>query len=154
MKYLKIEIMSLEDIKQIISRSKFNDWSIIYLENNLISAIYKPNVAITLIFGRTMKNDKKTGWANDCFEGKYSTHFVDVFYNGTNILPETYIEVDGKSCKLPHPIQKKDNSLYVSDAYYRFIRLLERLSSGVDSDDNFMCYFEQTEIKVVDVPWE
>jgi hypothetical protein len=145
--------MNLEEIKQIISGSDINDWSIIYLENNLITAIYKPNVAITLTFGRSIKNDKKIGWVKDIFEENCSTHFAEVFYNNALVLSETYIEVDGMSCILPHPILAEDNSLYVSDAYYRFIRLLEELCSGTDSDVNFIHYFNRTGIKVIEMSW-
>lgn len=145
--------MNLKNIKRIISESKINDWSIIYLENNLISAIYKPNVAITLTFGRSVKNDEKIGWTKEIFEENCSTHFADVFYNNALVLSETYIEVDGKSCILPHPILAKDNSLYVSDAYYRFIRLLEQLCSSTDLDENFTYHFNQTGIKVIEMSW-
>ena len=127
--------------------------NILHVDSHHSIAAYKKNLSITLAYGLTVNDEFEEDWANQFANPNASSHFIDLFFNNSLVLRETYLIVDGGRCKLPIPSYGDDQELVVAQEYYNFIRLIQRLSSGDSSDQNFENYFERTGMKIIDSSW-
>ncbi len=141
-------------------KDKFTFYEIYEGESNILKVdshsnvlVYKSNISITMAYGLVSNEDFVSPWANQFPDPKASSDFIDIFYNNALVFRETYLVVDGGRCKLPIPSYNSKQELIVSRDYYNFIKLLQRITSGSHSDDNFDYYFGQTGIKVVETKW-
>jgi hypothetical protein len=173
--------MTLKELIQTILKSDSSDWNeiscwgafsgpsykdkfafynvyegepnILHVDSHHTIAAYKNNLSITLAYGLTSNDEFIEEWANQFPNPSASSHFIDLFYNNSLVFRETYLVVDGGRCKLPIPSYGVDQELVVAQEYYNFIKLIQRLSSGASSDQNFESYFNRTGIKIIESSW-
>lgn len=173
--------MTLNELIQTILKSKSSDWNeiscwgafsgpsyrdkfefyniydgepnILRVDSHHTVAAFKNNLSITFAYGLTYNEEYKEDWANQFPNPSASSHFIDIFYNNSLVFRETYLIVDGGRCKLPIPSYGDGQEMVVSREYYEFIKLIERLSSGASTDQNFESYFKRTGIIINDSPW-
>jgi len=136
-------------------KEKFTFYEIFDGEPNILKTsshsnilVYKDDIAITMAYGLESTEDFVAPWANKFSDPKASTDFIDIFYNNALVYRETYLVVDGGRCRLPIPSYNSNHELIISKDYYNFIKLLQRIASGSNSDDAFNNYFEETGIKI------
>lgn len=173
--------MTLSDLMDIVVSSSRTDWHHIACwgggsgpsyryqlafsggsQSNLVggeaygnTAIYMPDISITMAFGLRAVDDFKEDWVERFPKPHASTSLVDLFYNGTLVYRDTYVNVDGDRAKLPLPRiirDKKTNkvaALQVPRREYQFFSLLDR----IEGPSEFDRYFEQAGFEVVDEPW-
>lgn len=173
--------MKLEELLKIILKSEPEQWNNISCwgygsgpsykdrldfydiyngQDNVLNAkshsnvcVFKEDIDVTMAYGLISNEDFKAEWANQFPDPSAHSNIVDIFYRGSLVFRETYLVVDGGRCRIPIPSYGENNNLVVSDDYYNFIKLLEKLSSGSTSDKNFDYYFDQTGIKITNEQW-
>lgn len=58
-------------------------------------AIYMPDISITMAFGLTAVEDFKEDWAKRFPNSSASSSIVDLFYNGSLVYRDIFVNVDG-----------------------------------------------------------
>jgi hypothetical protein len=111
-------------------------------------AVYRPDVAISLVWGRTEGRDFREPWANRFPDPSASMVWFDIRYHGAPILREVMVAVDGSRCYLPLPNQR-DAPRSVPEAYSRMVRLLQQFNGPVEYDE----YFRRAGLRETKDPW-
>jgi len=127
--------------------------NILNVESHSNICVFKDDIDIIMAYGLTANEDFKADWANKFPNPHASSKIIDVFYRNSLVFRETYLVVDGGRCEIPIPSYGKDSELVVSKDYYNFIKLLEKISNGSVSDNNFNSYFNQTGINIINEKW-
>lgn len=127
--------------------------NILRVDSHDMIGAFKKDLSITIAYGLTSNDDFIEKWANQFPNPHASSHYIDFFYNNALVFRETYLVVDGGRCKLPIPSFGDNGELVVSRKYSDFIKFLQRLSSGSETDQTFDSYFGRTEIKIIETPW-
>ncbi len=148
--------MRLQELLKSIIESDPNDWYTIssptfrdrligvsssteghWLEINShhTTAVYKPDVSITLAWGLDWKEDFDEPWAKSCPDPSASGDYVDVYYNGSLVFRTVYITVDCGRAKLPMPMSRTD--LNVARNYYHFVQLIDSIGGYVSQYDSY-----------------
>lgn len=141
-------------------KDKFTFFEIFNGESNIIKSdshsnilVYKNDISITIAYGLVSNEDYIEPWANQFQNPSASSYNIDIFYNNALVFRELYLTVDGGRCKLPIPSYTKNEELEVAKEYYEFVKLINNLTSGSNSDENFNSYFNRTKIKIVETKW-
>ncbi len=122
--------------------------SVVNVESHSDVAVYLPDVAITLAFGLTWKEEFKEPWTEKFPDPLASGSYVDVFYSGSLVYRDVYVTVDGGRTNLPLP-SGRDRLDDVPRAYAQFVRLLD----SFDRVSSFDTDFRRAGMSMVDRPW-
>jgi len=120
----------------------------IELNSHHTTAVYRPDIAITISFGMSWQKDFDEPWAKKCPDPHASGYYVDVYYYGALVYRDVYVTVDGGRAKLPIP--KSRTELIVPQGYHQFIRLINSIQGPPSQYDE---YFGRVGLQIGDGKW-
>lgn len=148
--------MRLDELMETIVRSRPAHWHQISRwggpsapDAHPMIAVYVLDAAVTIGFGLDHMPSFEEPWAKKFPDPNASSSFVDVFYNGSLVYRDVYVDVDGGRAKLPLPRQL--DILEVPVAKRDFFRLLDTFEAPTGSQ--FDDYFRRAGLTTVDEPW-
>jgi hypothetical protein len=151
--------MTLEDIRNICAKSEPEDWARIdfplyageiayyaeapegkYAHDG--RAIYKPDIAISILSGHTFQDNYQADWLEDFADKSATGNLADIAYNGVVVDRVHYVVVDGGRSILPSPLMGRLTVPGWNDA---IVRLLHALYNSPEPYDR---YFETAGLSV------
>jgi hypothetical protein len=149
--------MTLQELWSVILESSREDWHFIGSEEpsfhgkHSSTAVYIPNVSITLAWGRKWQEDYQAEWCKKFPNPSASGEYADVFFNNSLVYRTPYIWVDG--IYFPNP-RSGDKGLEVNKQACSFMKLIESMGSTPRPDHHlYEVDLRRTGFFVVNEEW-
>jgi hypothetical protein len=116
------------------------------------TAVYIPNVAISMEFGLEWRDNYKAKWIETFPDHHASGQYLDVFFNHALVYRTAYVYVDGGRHKLPLP--NNDVDLKVEKGHCDLIKVIDRMAVAQRTDyDPFDGALRQAGFTIVNEEW-
>jgi hypothetical protein len=146
--------MTLQEVIRLVLGSEVRDWHVLEVhsdkeDDHVYRAVFKPNPSISLCWGAG-HHDFEEEWTKKFIGREAATERAEVFFNGSIVFRETYVEVDAGKGILPMP---RISDQTVPEARLRFAGLLHDLSGKGGDEWRFGQYVQQAGLKQTGEPW-
>ncbi len=138
--------MNLTDIESILKDSDACDWERVNAPvsqpGHSGSAVYKPDLRLSLEWGVAENHDYKEAWANRHPDPSARSYYADVLFAGAVVKRVLMVAIDGGRAHIPAPSIKSDAGMSLRpDAILRFTLGRDdyefgMLLAGVNGDDD------------------
>jgi hypothetical protein len=107
---------------------------VIQVQSHRSTAVYIPDVSITMAWGLTWREDFEEPWVERFPNHQASAEWLDIFFNNALVFRTPYVIVDGGRVTLPLPKYADDDALQVTEGECALLQLIDEMGRGKRPD--------------------
>ena len=139
--------MDLDSALSIVRQGQYDEWNVINDAYPIVAA-YKPDLNLTISWGRARSDHFAEPWATKFADSHATSSYLEVYFASALVFRTFYVTVDGGRADLPVP-SERDGILTVSREDDALIRAISTLQ-GPQRLEMYDEYFRRAGIRVMD----